>query len=201
MHTRLNNRRGITLVALVITIVILLILAGISIASLTGNGLFEKAKLAKERQENAQAKEDETLGEYENKIGEFVEGTREQGNCNEIYSLEEQVIGTWIDGKPLYRKVIREQITATGSREYFLSQSVPEAESYIIESAFVFSDSSYTGSGMAVGSANLTSQYDISFTSFNLKTGRIWLIRGASTPSYLQLIVKYTKTTDIKKNN
>ena len=40
--------RGITLVALIVTIIILLILAGISIASLTGNRLFEKAKLAKE---------------------------------------------------------------------------------------------------------------------------------------------------------
>ncbi len=34
---------GITLVALVITIIILLILAGISISSLTGSGLFGKA--------------------------------------------------------------------------------------------------------------------------------------------------------------
>lgn len=28
----------------------------------------------------------------------------------DIYSTEEQVIGTWIDGKPIYRKVIRQQV-------------------------------------------------------------------------------------------
>lgn len=43
-----NKQDGITLVALVITIVILLILAGITIAQLTGKGLFTKAQLAEE---------------------------------------------------------------------------------------------------------------------------------------------------------
>ena len=45
MKGYLKRKRGITLIALVITIVILLILAGIAIASLTGdNGLFKRAK-------------------------------------------------------------------------------------------------------------------------------------------------------------
>ena len=39
--------KGITLISLVITIIILLILAGISISSFTGSGLFEKAKEAR----------------------------------------------------------------------------------------------------------------------------------------------------------
>lgn len=44
-----KNVTGITLIALVITIIILLILAGISIATLTGeNGLLTKADIAKE---------------------------------------------------------------------------------------------------------------------------------------------------------
>ena len=72
-----KQSKGITLVALIVTIIILLILAGISIASLTGNGLFEKAKLAKERQENAEKLEDETLEDYENKIGEYIDNSRD----------------------------------------------------------------------------------------------------------------------------
>ena len=59
--------KGITLVALVITIIILLILAGISIATLTGSGLFEKARLAEQKSKNGQELEDSTLGDYENK--------------------------------------------------------------------------------------------------------------------------------------
>lgn len=40
----MKNRKGITLIALVITIVILLILAGVAISSIGGNGLFSRAK-------------------------------------------------------------------------------------------------------------------------------------------------------------
>ena len=78
--TRKRNK-GITLVALVVTVIILLILAGISIASLTGNGLFEKAKLAKEKQENAEHKEEIILSDYENKIAEqYNKQTNEETN-------------------------------------------------------------------------------------------------------------------------
>ena len=49
-----NKDRGITLVALVITIIILLILATISIQSLTNTGLFKKAQEAKEKTQNAE---------------------------------------------------------------------------------------------------------------------------------------------------
>ena len=50
--------KGITLIALVITIIVLLILASVSIAMLTGkNGLLQKATKAKEENKLAQAKE------------------------------------------------------------------------------------------------------------------------------------------------
>ena len=81
-----KNIKGITLVALVVTIIILLILAGISISVLTQTGLFEKAKLAKKKQENAQIKENETLGDYENEIGEYVKkSTRNSETWTKIY--------------------------------------------------------------------------------------------------------------------
>lgn len=53
-----KENKGITLVALVITIIILLLLTGITIATLGGeNGLFTKVKLGKERYEISEAKE------------------------------------------------------------------------------------------------------------------------------------------------
>ena len=56
--------RGITLVALVITIIILLILAGITISSLTNTGIFGRAKEAKEKTQQAQRNEQEVLSQY-----------------------------------------------------------------------------------------------------------------------------------------
>ena len=73
----IKKNKGITLVALVITIVILLILAGISIAQLTGNGLFENAKLAKEKYKNEQEKENKTLSDYENLIEDEISNNRD----------------------------------------------------------------------------------------------------------------------------
>ena len=60
MKTKFKNAKGITLIALVITIIVLLILAGVTIATLTGdNGILGKANDAKTQTE--QAKEDENL--------------------------------------------------------------------------------------------------------------------------------------------
>ena len=50
---KLKKNKGITLTALVITIVVLLILAGVTIATLTGdNGIIKKVNEVSERTEN-----------------------------------------------------------------------------------------------------------------------------------------------------
>lgn len=61
MKNTFKSSKGITLVALVITIIILLILAGISISALTNTGIFGKAKDAKSKSELADANEKMTL--------------------------------------------------------------------------------------------------------------------------------------------
>ena len=76
MKKQMKNEMGITLVALVITIIILLILAGISIIALIQTNLFQNAKEAKQKTENAQNIENGTLSSYEEKIGDIV-GTRQ----------------------------------------------------------------------------------------------------------------------------
>lgn len=68
----MKRQNGITLVALVITIIILLILAGISIASLTNTGLFNKAQEAKNATENAAQNEHNVLNGYEDAINEAI---------------------------------------------------------------------------------------------------------------------------------
>ncbi len=54
----MREKRGITLIALLITIIVLLILAGVSIGMLTGdNGILTKAQVAAEKTNEAKAKE------------------------------------------------------------------------------------------------------------------------------------------------
>ena len=58
--------KGITLIALVITIIVLLILASVSISMLTGdNGILTQAQRAKNETENAARKEEQDLAELE----------------------------------------------------------------------------------------------------------------------------------------
>ena len=71
-----KKNKGITLIALVVTIIVLLILAGISIAMLSGqNGILNRASEAKEKTGVAQEDENEKLQGYEDTINQFAPGS------------------------------------------------------------------------------------------------------------------------------
>ena len=72
MKKHLGKEQGITLIALVITIIILLILAGISISALTNQGLFKNAKITQNATEKAEAEQGKTLNEYEDEISKYL---------------------------------------------------------------------------------------------------------------------------------
>ena len=67
-----RENKGITLVALIVTIVILLILAGISISTLTNTRIFEKVQEAKLKTEEVELKQNIKLEEYENELDEHI---------------------------------------------------------------------------------------------------------------------------------
>ena len=80
------SNKGITLIALVITIIVLLILAGVSIAMLTGdNGIITQAQNAKEKTEEARIREEQQLDSLLNRITSEIpseEGYNESKNVN-----------------------------------------------------------------------------------------------------------------------
>ena len=64
-----KKERGITLIALIVTIVILLILSGVSIAILTGkNGVINQAKDAKEKYKQSSSNEEIGLNELSKEL-------------------------------------------------------------------------------------------------------------------------------------
>ena len=126
----LKNKRGITLIALVVTIIILLILAGVTINMVLGDGgILNKTKVAAEKYQNAQEQEEYWVGKIENEIKNY-EVNSNRDDDSEITTLKNQVkaltdrieeleninsfsttekaIGKYIDGSTLY------QITYTG---------------------------------------------------------------------------------------
>ena len=69
-----KKERGITLIALVITIIVLLILAGVTIVALSGeNGILIRATEARDKTIETQEQEEQTLKEMENYINESLE--------------------------------------------------------------------------------------------------------------------------------
>ena len=71
MKQILNEQKGVTLIALVITIIVLLILAGVTIATLTGdNGILTKAQNAKEKNAQKTVEEQINLAVQASKINE-----------------------------------------------------------------------------------------------------------------------------------
>ncbi len=92
---------GITLISLVITIIILIILAGVSINLVVGeNGLFTKAREAREKFLNAQAEEEERIAELEKQIKDnenLPENTEKTPAGTEV-----KVPSKWLTTTPAY---------------------------------------------------------------------------------------------------
>lgn len=100
-----KQERGITLIALVITIIVLLILAAVSIATLAGkNGILTQANKAKENTEKATEKENTIVQDYESQIIEEIGVDWEFAFANAQKHTEQKettIIGLGTDGKPV----------------------------------------------------------------------------------------------------
>ncbi len=98
----IKNERGITLIALIITVIILLILAGITINSVVGdNGIINKAKDAASKTNQAVINEEESIQEIERQInkeendelvhsGIIPEGAKYTTTNGEIYEAGDE---------------------------------------------------------------------------------------------------------------
>ena len=90
----IRKEKGITLIALVLTIIILLILAGVSIATLTGpNGLLTKANEAKEATEQAKLDEEKELENINDYINQYLNPQTVQIENVNLYNKDEMKIG------------------------------------------------------------------------------------------------------------
>ena len=87
-----RKEKGITLIALVITIIILLILAAVTIGALSGNnGILTNAARAKEETEKAQAEENTILSNYES----FINGDISGANAPNVSKIVQKTYVTW----------------------------------------------------------------------------------------------------------
>lgn len=93
MKNKLNESKGITLIALIITIIILLILAGIIIGSISNSGLLDHSRDATQKYKKAQVDESDALQYMEQEIDKSIdkpkiEDTSSKGVYAKTYDID-----------------------------------------------------------------------------------------------------------------
>lgn len=108
------------------------------------------------------------------------------------YSLNERKIGTWIDGKPLYRKVIKHTINGTTANvDIGLSDvSIVKAEFYITKGLTAFDANTYRWESTVSNLNCYIANGILTFKSYSQDRTGYDLIA----------IIEYTKTTDQENN-
>ena len=180
----MKNNKAITLIALVITIIVLLILAGITVAQLSNNGLFESAKVAKEKYANSKEKEDLEIDVYSNEIENYINGNRNFSNIS--YSLNEQDTGLkWLDGKKIYQKTytannitIANNGTEFANNDFSNIYCILGAETVCIQDATLRYDSIYASK------------------SKSSNTNKIYLYCAEGTSEVNYITLRYTKISE-----
>lgn len=116
-------------------------------------------------------------------------------SAGEVYSEEETVIGRWIDGKPLYRKVVNGNLSSTKNGTSTIS-TIPNADDVVTMHGYaVYSDPSRITSIPTGFDGGTTVQLSA------IKTVDGTQIEAFNSTSLLvgrpcTIIVEYTKTTD-----
>ena len=124
----MKNQKGITLIALVITIIVLLILAGVSIAMLTGeNGILNKATSSRSATNEAEAVERINLALNAVKAEIFDQQVTEQN---------------W---EPVESDVLQAEIKASLKLDGFGDDSVTDIEAEANDKKYVYAFDSDTG--------------------------------------------------------
>ena len=207
LKNKIVNIKGITLISLIITIIVLLILAGITISQLSNSGLFDKSKQAKEKYQNAQEDEEDKIAKYSNEIDGYVNGNRGTVSISEeeynrllrasnsnYYLTNEQIVGTWIDGKPLYQKAFTTTSPSTASNGTYaysaFNHNISNIKEIIQSSGTITSNSFHSTLPFFTDGGNKV-KYNISNTEISIASDSTYA-NGKS----IYITLQYTKTTD-----
>lgn len=137
----------------------------------------------------------DALPEAERNKGLYVipDGGSGGGSGGEVYSTEEQVIGTWIDGKPLYRRVAH----WTGSFSTDNARKSIPLTSFTSESLISCAGSfDASSSVIPIPFADTSSE---NFAYFEIYRTELYLsikFGPSNTVNEVNAILTYTKTTD-----
>lgn len=138
----------------------------------------------------------DTLSGNEANRAPSVRAVNEALENTEIYSTDEVRIGTWIDGKPLYRKVIQKNVSAYANETYSLSSLGISNQDIVIVN---LGKSTAHYSSITGGSYSTVSYYvssdDRAHVYVNMQHDLRIQNQNSDERTYY-IVLEYTKTTD-----
>ena len=204
MQNILRNKKGITLVSLVVTIILLLILAGVSIRTLGGeNGLITKTKIAKEENLKSEYKEKLTIAKTE-AIAE------KSGQDITLDEYIEQIKADKIEGIKSIEKITNDKASVITKEGYIFIITVNTIEYYDNENTlpemnikdanieFAFDPNTWTNGNVEVTVSKKESKYTLQLSKDITK----WTTTNKMTfeengEIYARLIDEIGRTSDV----
>ena len=120
-------------------------------------------------------------------IGNIKGPAGKDGSENQIYSTDETVIGTWINGKPLYRKRIKASVKQGVQKIYDVSNMN-------LDDIIRMNGSISQSEGSIVHIPYGTSSNDFAVVYYPKSSNQIEV--NTSRAGIVNIILEYTKTTD-----
>ena len=191
-----KNIRGITLVALVVTIIVLLILAGVAINFTIGeDGIFRKAQEGANAYQNASQNEKIELDKISNYIDNYTNENKSDEEVDEIESTLEIVTGEEKTNTEVNDKYGNKVVVPAGFK--IINPDEDVTKGIIIQDVQAKNDSSKGNEfvWIPVGKVYI----DVSGTYKEIKFGRyIWDEEG--TPILIQEARDYLSEKELKEN-
>lgn len=132
-----------------------------------------------------------------------LENNSNNTNTNENYSTEEQVVGTWINGKPIYRKVVPVTLPS-GTSNTSTAHGISNMDT-LVNYSLTWYDSLdgawYDRFRLWEESYGIAIEMNINGTNINIHANKTNTIDWTSRTSKAYATLEYTKTTDSKITN
>lgn len=106
------------------------------------------------------------------------------------YSTEEKIVGKWIDGKPIYEKVISFQLSGSGSLSY--PHNIENLKNIHFISMLHYS----TENGIKTTRTYVPWYNNASVYIDEITTKDILIYHSSNRTEFYEFILRYTKTTD-----
>ena len=114
-------------------------------------------------------------------------------NNLDVYSTEETIIGTWIDGKPIYRKVID---VGSGSGDFTHPHAISNLDTVVNAYGSFLQGGTYREPLPKTTFANASPGWSAHIDDFTNTTFSLHFGTAIGTATKICVVIEYTKTTD-----